>query len=135
MPCASPVTYDGLAEGGHSFVVTGTDQAGNGGSASATWTVDLTAPVVTITSGPESPTTETSATFEFSSDDPTATFGCSLDGSEAVPCVSPVPYEGLAVGDHSFAVTATDHAGNTGATATWLWTIEGLGKPGRRPAG
>src|SRR5207244_844312 len=38
VPCATPVTYDGLAEGGHSLVVTGTDPAGNGGTASAGWT-------------------------------------------------------------------------------------------------
>jgi arylsulfatase A-like enzyme len=134
VPCASPVTYDGLAEGGHSFAVTATDRAGNGGSASASWTVDLTAPVVTIEAGPTDPTTQTSATFEFSSDDPTATFACSLDGAEAVPCASPVTYEDLPVGDHSFAVTATDEAGNTGAPGTWAWTIEGVGRPGRRPA-
>jgi chitodextrinase len=44
-PCTSPVTYSGLAEGSHSFSVAATAASGTDPSpATATWTVDLTAP-------------------------------------------------------------------------------------------
>jgi hypothetical protein len=44
--CTVPTTYDGLAEGAHSFEVRAIDGAGNVDSTSAarTWTVDLTVP-------------------------------------------------------------------------------------------
>lgn len=46
--CASPVTVSGLADGEHVFEVRATDQAGNRGPvASAQWSVDTVAPVVT----------------------------------------------------------------------------------------
>ena len=41
-----------------------------------------------------------------------------------IDCTSPKTYTGLAVGDHVFAVRATDAAGNVQAEWTeWEWTI------------
>jgi hypothetical protein len=49
--CTSPQTYAGLTDGSHTFQVIATDQAGNVGAAvSDTWTVDTTAPAVSLTS-------------------------------------------------------------------------------------
>jgi hypothetical protein len=50
-PCASPLQYQGLAEGTHVFKVRATDAAGNDDQspASVQWTIDLNAPDVTIT--------------------------------------------------------------------------------------
>ena len=133
--CASPAAYTDLTEGTHMFEATGTDQLGNvGAPADWSWTVDLTAPVTTIGSGPADPTTDTSAAFAFSADDPSAAFACSLDGGAASSCSSPVTYDGLGQGLHTFEVTATDPAGNTGAPADWSWTITGFLAPGRRLA-
>jgi hypothetical protein len=50
--CTSPQTYSGLASGAHTFSVKATDPAGNVDATPATssWTVDTSAPVVTLSS-------------------------------------------------------------------------------------
>jgi predicted ribosomally synthesized peptide with SipW-like signal peptide len=37
---------------------------------------------------------------------------------------APVDYDGLTGGAHSFAVRATDRAGNLSAAATYTWTVD-----------
>ncbi len=123
-PCASPVTYSGLADGAHTFDVRAIDAVGHVGSDSRSWTVDATAPDTSITSGPANPTSSTSAAFTFTSTEAGSTFACSLDGAAYTACTSPKSYTGLAAGPHAFAVKATDAVGNTDATpATFSWTI------------
>jgi large repetitive protein len=86
--------------------------------------VDGTAPQTEIGSGPPSLTRNTSASFTFSSE-PDATFECSLDSGAFTPCTSPKDYTGLGGGNHTFAVQATDRAGNTDATpGTTSWIID-----------
>jgi hypothetical protein len=55
------------------------------------------------------------AVFTFSASEP-ATFACSLDGAAYTACGSPQRYQDLAAGWHTFAVRATDAAGNTDPT-------------------
>src|SRR5688572_32406600 len=76
---------------------------------------DTTPPETTIDSGPPSTTTSTFATFTFSSNEANSTFKCSLDGAHFANCTSPRSYSGLALGQHSFRVRATDgaHPSNT----------------------
>lgn len=90
---------------------------------------DTTAPTVTL-EGPPSRTKQRDATFVFTASEE-ASFTCSLDGATATPCSSPTTVTGLARGDHSFVVVATDLAGNSSAPAEWSWTIKGGGKGGR----
>jgi hypothetical protein len=48
-PCSSPASYDGLADGKHTFGVQATDAVGNHGlPAGETWTIDTTAPTATL---------------------------------------------------------------------------------------
>src|SRR2546428_516590 len=123
--CASPQAYAGpLAAGSHTFSVQATDTAGNTGTASYMWTIDTTAPVVTISSKPANPTNATSASFGFSADKAGSTFRCKLDAGSYASCASPQAYAGpLAAGSHTFSVQATDAAGNSG-TASYTWTID-----------
>lgn len=67
------------------------------------WAVETT-----ITSGPEDGelVTVDSVTFTFTSDDPAATFDCSIDGRGFKPCTSPVTMSDLEDGRHSFAARA-----------------------------
>jgi large repetitive protein len=120
------VTYSGLTEGAHTFQVKAVDSAGNVDAtpASHSWTIDVTAPETTIDSGPADGTTDMSATFVFSSSDPGSGFECSLDSASFTTCSSPETYTGLEPGSHTFAVRATDPAGNVDPSpATYSWAI------------
>ena len=87
--------------------------------------VDTVAPVVTLDEVPESPTTERSASFAFSADEEVRKFECRLDDGPFQDCVSPHNIPGpLAFGEHTFAVRATDFAGNTGEPAQHRWQVE-----------
>ena len=121
--CTSPKSYSNLVDGAHTFAVKATDGAGNTGvEASFTWTIDTVAPTAAIGGKPVSPTNDTTPTFTFSSE-PGASFICTLDG-DAAACSSPRSYPPLADGPHTFAVKATDGAGNTGADVVHTWTID-----------
>lgn len=91
---------------------------------------DTTAPTVSITAQPANPTNRTSADFSFSGADPDdaaadLTFACKLDAGSFSPCTSPQSYAGpLADGIHTFAVHATDPAGNAGGDATYTWLVD-----------
>jgi hypothetical protein len=95
---------------------------------------DTAVPVATITSGPASPSNQTSATFTFSSSETRSWFQCSLDGAPAQVCSSGLTYSGLLDGTHSFDLTATDPYGNVG-TANWTWTQNTSGGGGSRRSG
>ncbi len=80
-------------------------------------------PVVTITSHPDNPTSQTTAMFAFAADGP-ATFECRMNSDAFAACTSPQSYAGLAANtNHTFTVRATSGAGRTG-TATHAWTID-----------
>jgi outer membrane biosynthesis protein TonB len=86
---------------------------------------DTTAPETTINSGTSGTTTSTSAGFQFSASETGSSFQCKLDSGSWASCSSPKSYSALAVGAHTFAVKATDGAGNTDASpATRSWTVE-----------
>ena len=128
-PAAARSPTPALALGPHTFQVRATDAAGNVGTATWSWTiVDTTAPNTTITSGPASPTTATSATFSFAANEAGARFECRLDStadSAFSACTSPRTYSGLAVGAHTFSVRAIDPSGNVDASpASFGWTIQ-----------
>jgi hypothetical protein len=75
---------------------------------SNTHTFNVSAPDTTITSGPTGRLPEQ---FTFTSNDPAATFECSLDEGPFEPCTSPKTYDELPYGTHIFRVRARDAAG------------------------
>ncbi len=77
---------------------------------------DLQAPETTITKAPKKKSKKRKAKFEFSSNEPGSTFECSLDGKPFAPCTSPLKTKKLKRKKHTFAVRATDAAGNTDAS-------------------
>jgi hypothetical protein len=125
--CTSPQTLTGLTKRSHLFRVRATDQAANTDAtpASYAWT-NGSVPKVSITGAPHNPTNNVDATFLFmSTNDPGATFKCSLDGAMLADCTSPQMYMGLSVGPHTFAVNAFDAAGRAGKKPkTYGWTID-----------
>jgi hypothetical protein len=126
--CNSPQNLTNLAPGQHTFKVRATDALNNTDQTPAhrTWTIDTTAPVATIDSGPQNPTASGNGTFQFSSDDPGATFECRVDFDIAGfhPCNSPEGATGLANGSHTFEVRAKDALNNTGPVDSYTWTVD-----------
>jgi Ca2+-binding RTX toxin-like protein len=115
----------GLAEGMHTIVATETDLAGNAGSASLTFTLDTTAPVVT-----ESLVNGGNATSLAGTSDGNAAVHFTVDGSviadtamaDASGHWSFTP-SGLANGAHTVVASETDLAGNTGS-ASLTFTLQ-----------
>ena len=122
-PCAHAVEYEftELDVGPHDFRVQATDFEGNVGPPVAYDWVILGV-TTTITAGPAftpgaggepatgGDTTATTATFEFTANAADATFVCSLDLGQFVPCASPRTYAALPVGEHLLRIVATDPA-------------------------
>ena len=113
-------------DGEYAVRVRARDGAGNTETPSSrTFTFDASEPETTIDSSMADPTNSTSASFDFSADEPGATFECALDGGAWSACTSPKAYTGLTDGGHTFEVRATDPAGNTdGNPAAFNWTID-----------
>ncbi|MGK2877925.1 MAG: hypothetical protein ACSLFF_05055, partial [Solirubrobacterales bacterium] len=125
--CVSPKIYSGLADGTYTFSVSGTDVAGNVGTAVAanfTISIDTTGPVTTINSGPSGLQSSRTAMFTFSANE-AATFYCSLDSAPATACSSGVSYSSLVDGPHTFAVYGIDSSSNQGATVTRNFSVDG----------
>lgn len=122
-PCQSPVRYENLSDGPHTFTVAVSDAAGNTGSASYAWTVETAAPTAAVASGPGRLTNSRSATFVFAANEPSS-FHCQLDAGSFLPCTSPASFQGLSDGAHTFVVRPTDAVGNTGASASYGWRID-----------
>ena len=76
--------------------------------------IDQNEPDVTITAGPGTATTLSTASFSFTANDFNATFQCKLDGGAYAACASGVSsssYSGLTEDRHTFSVFATDVLG------------------------
>ena len=123
--CSSPRNISGpLSFGQHSFAVRAVDLAGNRGKAETfQWTVERgEGPTVTITSGPDSPTNQTTATFQFEGPD-AVRFQCHVDDGDFETCSSPFT-QSVDEGDHVFVVRGVSAAGTAGAEATHEWTVD-----------
>lgn len=119
--CPTPYTVT-VGEGPHTLEVRAIDQAGNPDTSPATrsWTVDMSGPIVMITSGPaQSSTSGPYVSFGFTVSKGTPS--CSVNGGAFVACTSPASYN-LAAGPHTFDVQASDPTGNT-TTASRGWSV------------
>ena len=86
---------------------------------------DTIAPEAVITKGPPTKSKSKTATFEFTANQPGASFECKLDAGAFAPCNSPKTYSGLKKGSHSFEVRAADASGNVDSTpAVQAWRIK-----------
>ncbi len=125
--CSSPFTFT-VADGSHTFEVRAVANGQTDATpASDTFVVDTVPPDTTITGGTSGSVDSNAASFTFTATETGSTFQCSLDGQPFTSCVSGIAYSGLALGMHTFAVEATDPAGNTDPTpATQTWTAESI---------
>jgi peptidyl-tRNA hydrolase len=105
-----------LSDGPHTLTATTKDPAGNESSPSTAVhiTVDTTPPHGNVVQETGSGANGENPTFDISSDDPTATTTCSLDGGASYACSSPhTPPGKLTPGTHTLTVTFTDGLGNS----------------------
>lgn len=126
--CLSPVTLTNMTEGRHELQIRAVDFATNVSAIQrAVWKVDLTAPAVTLKSGPDAFTNSTSASVSFTGHDsvsPSVLFACSFDNGAFVRCTSPFAVENLKGGLHRIRVTGTDETGNVSAPSETTWTVD-----------
>jgi CSLREA domain-containing protein len=92
---------------------------------------EIAAPNTTIDSGPDGRfvVRSSTVTYNFSADQPGATFECSLDGGPFQPCTSPHQITGLENGSHTFAVRATADGITDPSPATATFTVDTSGPP------
>jgi hypothetical protein len=113
-----------LPDGNYTFRVRATDAAGNTSTATRAFRVDTVAPETTIGSQPLGTTDDQSPDFLFTASESGVTFQCRLDGPTYTACSSPRTYGPLDEGQHTFAVRATDAAGNVGAEDVEAFTVD-----------
>lgn len=126
--CTSPTNLTGLVAGMHSFKVRATDTAGNTSAESMVmWTVDLSAPIMTITAKPNAFSNSKVATFSFegsTSGVALPSYECSQDGGAYAACASPKVLNALSEGNHSFAVRGINSVGTRSAPITATWAVD-----------
>jgi hypothetical protein len=142
-PCSSPTTFAAVTAGAHTFQLRAQDAAGNTtGSASTSWTIDLTAPTVTLSTpangtltNQQTPTiTGTASTASGDASTVTVSIynGASVTGSPAqqrtatvtAGAWSTVPSTPLTSGTYTIQAQQTDTAGNTGTSTANTITID-----------
>lgn len=109
-------------DGTFNLFVKQTFNAVDSATSSVVWTLDTTAPTISIGQKPALTNPQTTAVFSFTSDDANASFECQLDGGPYTSCSSPVSYSSLSNASHTFNVRATDLVGNISSVATHTWT-------------
>ena len=116
--CAVP----GITEVVQTIVARSTILSATESSTPRTFVGDITPPDTTIPVGPPTSGTARTGRFEYASPgEPTATFQCSLDGGEFVPCAAEYTVE---PGPHTLRARAVDPAGNVDPTpAEYSWTV------------
>ena len=122
-------TPTGLADGAHTIVASQTDSFGNTGSASLSFTLDTTAPLVAITS-PGGPTNQAAQTITGTVDvadagatvtllDGTTALGSAVvqsNGSWSIPVT-------LSSGSNSLTAQVSDLAGNSATSSAVVYTL------------
>jgi autotransporter-associated beta strand protein len=98
----------------------------------ATFAIDMSGPIATITSQPAAATKDTTAAFTLTAVDPTINGVTSsvhhleyqLDSGAFSTATSPVNLTNLAEGSHAFAVRAVDNVGNVGVPTVYTWLVD-----------
>ena len=106
------------------------DGAGNASDpATASWTVDATAPAAPDVTGVPSPATIATRVTAAISGEPDATFACSVDSAAYTACGATLSANNLSLGVHVIRVQQTDLSGNTSEAATRTWSVVVLNAP------
>lgn len=127
--CTSPVNLTNLVAGARAYKVRAKDKLGNVAESTLNWSVDLAAPVITISAMPAAVSNSRAASFTFSgtlSGAAISAFQCSLDNAAFAACTSPVAFTNLADGNHSFRVAGRDNNNQFLNPVSYTWRIDTL---------
>jgi hypothetical protein len=118
-------TLAGLSAGLHNITIFVTDAAGNtGASETIYFTVDDTAPVVSVTA-PENKTYKAAEIpLNFTVNEKVSRMEYSLDSQPNIPITGNTTLTGVPNGAHNITVYAQDIAGNTGVSETIYFSVE-----------
>jgi hypothetical protein len=132
--CSSSQLFRHLHSGAHRFQVEAMDGAGRRSTpASYRWRIGSAAHVIrvsvpttapTIVHGPADPTSLSSATLTFSDPAAGVQFLCTIDSRAPTSCTSPLTYSRLALGAHTFRVTAREGVAQQSQAATYTWRVQ-----------
>ncbi|EDQ90748.1 uncharacterized protein MONBRDRAFT_7244 [Monosiga brevicollis MX1] len=137
-PCTSPfTTADNLGEGFHTFTVA----TNNGQQVILNWTIDLTAPTLTVAAQPNLVVAPSATSIlRLTSTEPVVWL-CQLDAGTRAYCnndataagVMQVDVPPLPAGRHQFQIFARDQANNAATPVTLHWSSGALLTPRRCP--
>jgi hypothetical protein len=113
-----------VSVGDHTLTVKATDTAGNVGTTAYPWVVDRNRPDVDILDFPRKLSSDLLSAFNLWSSEGPGFFGCSLDGSVAMPCFGAPNFYGLKEGRHELKVWSVDLAYNRSVVARYVWKID-----------
>ena len=109
-------TLSSIPDGNHNVTVYANDSAGNIGSAMVNFTVDTTAPVITIDNPVEGHTYSTSTVaLNVTADESIIAWQYSINGVANVTFTQNGTLSGILDGNHNVTVYASDSAGNIGS--------------------
>ena len=122
--CGSPLSINNLVAGTHNMKIRATDVAGHISALyNYNWTINLTAPTISITSTVNSFTNSTAQSISFTGSG-VASFECQLDGAAFTACTSPRAYTGLTASAHQFSVRGVTAAAVATSPISVAWTID-----------
>ncbi|WP_240359172.1 adventurous gliding motility protein AgmC [Pyxidicoccus trucidator] len=136
-PCTDPVTFNGLNEGSHTLAVRTVNALGTADPEPATyaWTVDFTAPLAPVITGPANGAVLSSGNVVITG---TADGATSVTLTVGGATYGPIPVDAggnwtftppvtLADGPYTISVVAVDGAGNTSAPTTSTFSVDQTG--------
>lgn len=122
--CASPLSINNLVAGTHNMKIRATDVAGHVSAVyNYNWTINLTAPTISITSMVSSFTNSSSQSISFTGSG-VVSFECQLDGGAYAACTSPKAYTGLSSSAHTFNVRGITAQATATSPVAVSWTVD-----------
>lgn len=125
-PCnGGMITFTGLSGGAHTFRIRAEDDVGNDGpQIDRGFTVDAVGPTTMINAFAGN-LSDAAGTITYSSETG-ATFECRINAASYASCpAAGLPFTGLAPGNNTVRVRATDTHGNLGGEAMYTWDVFG----------
>lgn len=124
---SGPQNFINLSDGAHVLKVRAIDKSNNTDPTPAefSWTVDTTAPIVSIVSSPSNFASSTQAVFQFNSSE-SATYQCQLDSGAWQTCFASTTINSLIDGNHVLEVTGEDLVGHISSSTSYAWMVDTL---------